>query len=81
MMTCKELCEFIADYIEGELPEAQRLSFKSHIDLCTSCRDYMENYLHTIRAERAAMDCNRREFPPMPDEMVKAILEARKASD
>jgi len=84
MMTCKELVEFIVDYVENELPEPQRLSFKAHLDSCTTCRDYLENYLHTIRAERAAMLCNEdsgKDMPALPEDLVNAILEARKKTD
>jgi predicted anti-sigma-YlaC factor YlaD len=49
-MTCQELVELITDYLEGMLPEAQRLRFEEHLAVCTGCRNYLDQMIRTIDA-------------------------------
>ena len=74
-MTCRELIEFLHDYLSGELPEAERVEFERHLGLCVACRNYLQTYEQTIRLGKAA--CAGPHPPPMPEELVAAILAAR----
>ena len=79
-MTCKELLEFLADYLDGELPHEQLDVLETHLDKCGPCVDYLESYRSTISMIRdcvpkpvddsACGDC--------PEELIKAVMEARR---
>jgi anti-sigma factor RsiW len=49
-MACQELVEVITDYIEGTLPERDRMRLDAHIAGCASCRAYIEQMRQTMRA-------------------------------
>ena len=76
IITCRELIDFIADYVEGTLTADSLADFNRHLELCESCRAYLASYGETIRAARGAAvdddDCF------VPEEMIKAILDSRK---
>ena len=42
-MTCRELIEFVADYLEEALPVAQRDEFERHMQDCPYCVDYLNS--------------------------------------
>lgn len=79
-MNCRELIDFLADYLGGELPEAERVEFEKHVEACPPCLDYMKTYQKTICLCREAM-CHPDEeqsAPPLPEPLIQAILEARR---
>jgi anti-sigma factor RsiW len=81
MITCRKLVRFLDDYIAGEMPEPILKRFESHIASCPMCRAYLESYRATIELERAALRCGQggesaKPAEPMPEQLVKAILEA-----
>lgn len=87
MKQCKKCIEFLADYLDGELPEEQRAEFEMHLNLCPPCREYLDSYRETIKVTRQCMcdhpgredDC---QTPPkMPESLVQAILHACKCDD
>ncbi|MGE5783628.1 MAG: anti-sigma factor family protein [Myxococcales bacterium] len=41
-MTCQELVELVTDYLEGQLPEQQRLKFEEHLSWCPPCVTYID---------------------------------------
>jgi len=49
-MPCQELVEVITDYLEGALPERDRIRFEEHLAVCAKCREYMEQFRRTIQA-------------------------------
>ena len=76
MMTCQELIEFLTDYVDGQLPLSQRLAFELHLTVCRDCRAYLHNFKTTITAANQAGD----EAAEMPEDLVKAILNSRRAT-
>jgi len=74
-MDCKDLAEFLMSYLDGELTDAQRAEFEAHLVICPSCIDYIESYERTVRLEK---ECESEPSCAMPDELVRAILAARK---
>ena len=76
-MTCRDVIEFLHDYLGHELPDAQRVEFERHIKHCPPCQNYLETYEATIRLGKDACCETSKEPPPMPEELVKAILAAR----
>ena len=78
-MTCRELAEFLADYLSGEIPDEARTAFDHHLSLCPACRNYLAAYKATIELGRRAFDDDQAEVPAdVPDELVNAILASRK---
>ncbi len=47
-LSCQELVELVTDYLEGALPEADRLRFEGHIAGCEDCTVYLEQMRQTI---------------------------------
>ncbi len=77
-MTCRELVDFLIDYVEEQLPPGQRAAFERHLEVCPACRDYLHSYRLTIQISRTAMrDAPESAAAAMPDELVAAILASR----
>jgi anti-sigma factor RsiW len=78
-MTCRELTEFLADYLEGELPEPRKLVFEQHLAACPDCRLYLDSYRRTVEAAKAAYATDDDAIPQgVPPALVQAVLEARR---
>jgi predicted anti-sigma-YlaC factor YlaD len=73
-VTCKQVDEFLDDYLSGELPRATRMSFQVHLLVCSQCRKYLDSYRKTIALERATLQVEQTE-PPKP--LVNAIISAK----
>jgi anti-sigma factor RsiW len=72
-LTCKELIDFLDDYVAGELPPARHTQFERHISVCPSCKAYLKSYRETIRVARQAAAT----LPPIedvPPELLTLIL-------
>jgi anti-sigma factor RsiW len=76
-MTCREVADFLADYLSGALPADVRAQFDRHLSVCPNCQAYLATY-------RAAIELGRKAFAApdadaqteVPDELVSAILNA-----
>lgn len=80
-MNCRELIDFLSDYIEGELPENVKMCFDMHLEMCPPCVEYLKTYQATIQiAKSCCCDSPAKKMEPMPEQLVSAILSARKAS-
>ena len=77
-LTCRELIEFLAAYVDGELPADERATFDAHLAVCPHCVDYLHGYREAIRLGRDALDPEIAESAP--EELVAAILSARPRS-
>jgi anti-sigma factor RsiW len=75
-MTCRELSDFVLDYVAGELPAALCEAFERHLDACGTCQIYLATYRATVRASRAALADEPARLPPMPEDLVRAIVAA-----
>jgi anti-sigma factor RsiW len=47
-LTCQELVELVTDYLEDELPPAERARFDAHVRACGHCRSYLNQMRTTI---------------------------------
>lgn len=75
-MYCRDVInEFLMEFVDGQLPEAQRVRFEAHLALCRSCREYLDSYRTTIELARAAGDSGA-PLPEPPKDLIKAILES-----
>jgi anti-sigma factor RsiW len=49
-MSCRELVGVITDYLEGTLPEADRVRLEEHVTECPYCEEYIAQMRQTIEA-------------------------------
>jgi anti-sigma factor RsiW len=42
-LVCREFVELVTDYLEGTLPEAERVRFEAHLAECDGCTGYLED--------------------------------------
>ena len=79
-MTCRELAEFIADYLSGDLPLQTRGKFDRHLTMCPNCVAYLSNYRDTIALGRRVFADDDAAVPDdVPADLVQAILASRRA--
>jgi len=80
-MTCRELADFLMDYLEGGLPAVMRTAFEQHLALCPNCVAYVKTYQTTIELGRRAFDADQADatLTEVPADLVRAILAARKS--
>jgi hypothetical protein len=77
MLTCRELIDFLDDYVAEALPGAARADFNEHLAICPPCKDYLRTYRDCIDLSKAALtDPNGPPPPEVPEELVCAILSA-----
>jgi anti-sigma factor RsiW len=80
-VTCQEFVEFLADYLDGALPPAKKEEFDYHLSSCPSCVAFLKNYREAMKAGKAALTPSAEPVvEPIPEELVRAILAARKKS-
>jgi anti-sigma factor RsiW len=72
-VTCRDVIEFLIDYCDGALPQAERALFDAHLAECPDCVAYLHNYERTLKLEKAAFDSPP---PEMPQALVQAIVAA-----
>jgi anti-sigma factor RsiW len=78
-MTCRELVGFLGAYLEGELAPDTRARFAAHLAACGECAAYLETYRATVGLAKNAFQDPDAPIPEdVPDDLVKAILAARR---
>ncbi len=73
MLTCKQLDDFLVDFLDGNLPFRQKLSMHMHLGLCKECRDYVRDYERAVVLGRKACS-HQEELTEVPEELVQAVL-------
>ncbi len=77
-MTCRELADFLGDYVGGELDAQVRAVFDAHLAACPECVTYLRTYRDTIRLVKDACRDAEDSLPAdVPEGLVRAILAAR----
>lgn len=69
--TCRQLIEFLDDYVAGELPRERVEGFEWHLARCPSCVAYVASYRETILAAQHASAV---EIEDVPADLLAAIL-------
>jgi anti-sigma factor RsiW len=83
-ITCAQAIDFLDAYLADELPRAQRVIFEAHLAICEDCRNYLASYESTVslvqqsglEQEQAEEQTNSERLPPLPPELLAAILSA-----
>jgi anti-sigma factor RsiW len=78
-MTCRELVEFLMDYVDGLLSESERLRFEEHLGECPNCVAYLATYREAVRLGKEACTADDGAIPTeVPEDLVRAVLAARR---
>jgi anti-sigma factor RsiW len=48
-LTCREVVELLSDYLDGELPEPERVRVEEHLAGCDGCTMVLDELRETIR--------------------------------
>lgn len=79
-MTCREVTEFLMDYVARELPADVLADFESHLSRCPNCRTFLAQYQDTVKAGKQVFHEEEADVTTaLPAELLKAIMEAVKA--
>lgn len=78
-MTCCELADFLAEYVEGMLPADTHRAFEAHLSVCPDCRKYVDSYRKTMHLSKSAMR-GPASVDDVPEELVAAILKAKRVA-
>lgn len=80
-MTCREVVEFLSDYLEGELSPEQHTLFTTHLEECSDCVEYLKSYQEAVRLGKAGLrQTDEPVSQEVPEDLVQAILAARRNS-
>jgi len=76
---CRELAEFILEYLEGGLDADTRERFERHLSRCANCRRYIAAYKTTIDLSQRAFadDEATAANSGAPEDLIQAILSSR----
>jgi anti-sigma factor RsiW len=78
-MTCRELVEFLMDYLDRLLSEPERMCFEKHLGECPDCVAYLATYREAIRLGKEACTADEDSIPTdVREELVRAILASRR---
>ena len=47
-LVCREFVQLVSDYLEGALPQDQRLRFEAHLAECDGCAGYLEDVRRVV---------------------------------
>jgi anti-sigma factor RsiW len=78
-VSCREFVDFLIDYQSGALSAAERACFEDHLAECPNCVTYMQTYRSTIELSKLACRSSGHVPEDVPEELVQAILAARRA--
>lgn len=76
-LVCQEFVELVTDYLEGALPEEERIRFEAHLAECDGCTGYLEDMRRLVGSLHDAP-----EPPPDPatrEALLRAFRELRDA--
>ena len=81
-MTCRELTDFIVDYLEGGLAPEVHARFEHHLMICPACVRYLTAYRATIALGFEAFEDEDQsaERAGVPESLVRGVLAALNAS-
>lgn len=78
-ITCRQLIDFLGDYVEGELPPPDRHELERHLAVCPSCVAYLDSYVKARHLGQAVLR-DEAGATQLPEELVHRILQARRTA-
>ncbi len=81
-LTCRQVEEFLMDYLENRLGFWMTLQFRVHLLMCHNCSNYIQEYKNTIALEKMVFE-NPDEIAVgnVPDEILEAILKVKRPAN
>jgi anti-sigma factor RsiW len=73
-VTCRDVIEFLMDYLSGELKPGEVALFELHMSQCPPCIAFLRTYQQAVALGQAACGCHEE---PVPEELIQAILAVR----
>ncbi len=75
-LTCKQLIDFLDDYLADRLRAGERNRFDAHLRNCRHCREYLDQYRQSIALTRTlrAHPATDSVAAGVPKELVAAII-------
>jgi anti-sigma factor RsiW len=70
-MNCRELSEFLSDFVAGDLAADVSREFDAHLARCPECHAFVAQYRATIRLSSSAFE---ESVGALPEDLVRAIL-------
>jgi len=78
-LTCRQVEEFLMDYLENRLGLWMTLQFRVHLFMCTTCSRYLQEYKNTIALEKMVFENPDEEaVGNVPDDILQAILKVKR---
>jgi predicted anti-sigma-YlaC factor YlaD len=78
-MNCREVTEFLGDYLGDGLALDVRQRFEQHLCVCTACQVFLTQYKDTILAGSLACHCDDDKVV-IPEDLIRAIIHAVRPS-
>lgn len=76
MLTCRELIDFLHEYVDGTLDVTRLGAFDAHLRACPECVNYLASYRVTMELCKDAVADD--PVPAdVPEELIRAIVAAR----
>jgi anti-sigma factor RsiW len=72
---CKDVVAHLGDFVEGDLPLAQRAAVENHLDECSDCATFYASYKHVISSAAELREPNE----PLPVEVSNRLRKALNA--
>jgi anti-sigma factor RsiW len=69
-LVCQEFVELVTDYLEGKLPETDRIRFDAHLTECDGCAGYLEDMRRLVGSLNDVVE------PPPDPETRQALTRA-----
>lgn len=76
-MSCKELVELVTEFLEGKMPQAERVLFEQHLLRCPPCVEYVKQLRDLSRAARSVKE---EEIPEPTKEKLLEVFRGWKKS-
>ena len=76
MLTCRELIDFLNEYVDGTLDATRRAAFDAHLRACPDCVDYLSSYRATMELCKDAV-ADDAVPTDVPEDLIRAIVAAR----
>ena len=77
-LSCREFVQTLDAYVARELAQERLLVFERHLGICPDCRNYLDSYRRVIELTDAAFLLDAAPGEPVPERLLRAILQARK---
>lgn len=78
-MTCRELTDFLDEYVAGDLPAEVRGRFEAHLAECRDCLVYLRGYRGTVDLlHETGRDLTDEAPADVPPALLRAIAAARR---